>query len=52
MAGKKGAKKTVGRARKDAGVKQTLKLSYVKKPNGAYQPQYEVIDSDDVGEKK
>ncbi len=44
MAGKKGAKKTVGKARKGDVVKAVMKLSYVKKDNGAYAPKYERMD--------
>jgi hypothetical protein len=44
MAEKKGAKKTVGRARKGAVVKHIMKLSYEKKPNGAYAPVFERVD--------
>ncbi len=43
MAGKKGAKKTVGRARKGDAVKQVMKLYYVRKPNGSLAPRYERV---------
>jgi hypothetical protein len=43
MAGKKGAKKTVGRARKGDVVRSVMKLTYVLKPNGAYAPHYEPV---------
>ena len=41
MAGKKGAKKTVGKARKGDQVKHVMQLSYVRKENGALAPKYE-----------
>lgn len=42
MAGeKKGAKKTVGKAKKGDVVKPVMKLSYVRKDNGVFQPKYE-----------
>lgn len=44
MAGKKGAKKTVGKARKGDVAKAVMKLSYVKKDNGAYAPKYERME--------
>ena len=40
---RKGAKKTVGKARKGGGPKYIMKLYYVKKDNGAYAPKYERI---------
>lgn len=43
MAGKKGAKKTVGKARKGDIKKHTMKLHYVRKDNGAIAPRYERI---------
>ncbi len=43
MAGKKGAKKTVGKARKGDVQKQVIKLFYVQKPNGAFAPRYEPL---------
>ena len=43
MAGKKGAKKTVGKARKGGGPKYMVKLVYVQKANGAYAPKYERV---------
>jgi hypothetical protein len=42
MGGRKGAKKTVGRARKGDVVKQVMRLRYVRKPNGAVAPRYEL----------
>jgi hypothetical protein len=44
MAGKKGAKKTVGKARKGDSPKFVMRLHYVKKPNGALAPRYERVD--------
>lgn len=43
MAGKKGAKKTVGKARTGEGPKYIMKLYYVQKENGAFAPKYERI---------
>jgi hypothetical protein len=43
MAGKKGAKKTVGKARKGDVVRSVMKLTYVLKPNGVYAPHYEPV---------
>jgi hypothetical protein len=43
MAGRKGAKKTVGKARKGDVKKAVMKLSYVKKDNGAFAPKYERV---------
>lgn len=43
MAGKKGARKTVGKSRKDGGPKYIMKLSYVEKENGAFAPKFERI---------
>ena len=43
MAGKKGAKKTVGKARKGDVVRAVMKLEYFQKANGAYAPRYEPI---------
>jgi hypothetical protein len=44
MAGKKGAKKTVGKARKGDTPKFVMRLHYVQKPNGALAPRYERVD--------
>lgn len=46
MAGKKGAKKTVGKARKGDAVRAVMKLEYVQKPNGAYAPRYEAVSTE------
>ena len=43
MAGKTGAKKTVGKARKGDVVRPVMKLTYVLKPNGVYAPRYEPV---------
>jgi len=43
MAGKKGAKKTVGKSRKGDVVRTVMKLEYVLKPSGAYAPRYEPV---------
>lgn len=43
MAGKKGAKKTVGKARKDVGPKYVMRLVYVEKENGSFAPKCERI---------
>ncbi len=43
MAGKKGAKKTVGKARKGDMARMVMKLEYIQKPNGAYAPRYEPV---------
>nr|MBN1229016.1 hypothetical protein [Anaerolineae bacterium] len=40
MAGKKGAKKTVGKARKGGGPKYMMRLEYVQKENGAFAPKF------------
>ncbi len=48
MAGKKGAKKTVGRARTGEGPKYVMRLFYVRKENGAYAPKYERIPVDEA----
>ncbi len=45
MAGKKGAKKTVGKARKGDIPKFVMKLYYVQKENGSFAPKYERIDT-------
>ncbi|MBN1119925.1 MAG: hypothetical protein JXJ17_02515 [Anaerolineae bacterium] len=50
MGGKKGAKKTVGRARKAGGPKTIMKLYYVRKENGALAPKYERIELEDEKE--
>ncbi|GAB4474632.1 MAG: hypothetical protein Kow00124_14780 [Anaerolineae bacterium] len=47
MAGKKGAKKTVGKARKGDLPKQVMKLYYVRKDNGAVAPKYERIPTEE-----
>ena len=47
MAGKKGAKKTVGKARKGDIKKAVMKLSYVKKENGAFAPKYERLSEEE-----
>ena len=39
--GKKGAKKTVGRARKADGVRPVVKMFYVQRPNGGYALRFE-----------
>ncbi len=43
MAGKKGAKKAVGKARKGDITRAVMKLEYFQKPNGAYAPRYEAV---------
>jgi hypothetical protein len=48
MSGRKGAKKTVGRARKDDAPKYVMKLYYVRKPNGALAPRYEKVYPEDM----
>jgi hypothetical protein len=48
MGGRKGAKKTVGRARKDDAPKYVMKLYYVRKPNGALAPRYEKVYPEDL----
>ena len=50
MAGKKGAKKTVGKARKGDVQKAVMKLHYVQKENGAWAPRYERIVDEKVEE--
>ena len=47
MAGKKGAKKTVGRVRRDEEARYIMKLYYVKKPNGAYAARYKRVFLDE-----
>jgi hypothetical protein len=51
MAGKKGAKKTVGKSRKGGGPKFIMKLSYVEKENGAFAPKFERIFVGDESEE-
>lgn len=48
MAGKKGAKKTVGKARKGDVKKAVMKLQYVRKDNGALAPKYERIPDEEA----
>jgi hypothetical protein len=52
--GKKGAKKTVGRARRVEGPRPVVKMFYVQRPNGSYslrfQRVYEEIETEDVAE--
>ena len=50
MAGKKGAKKTVGKVRKGDVQKQVMKLFYVRKPNGAFAPRYEPLPTPEAAE--
>lgn len=50
MAGKKGAKKTVGKTRKGDIQKQVMKLFYVQKPNGAFAPRYEPLPAPEAPE--
>ncbi|MCC6904362.1 MAG: hypothetical protein IT326_00870 [Anaerolineae bacterium] len=46
MAGeKKGAKKTVGKARKGDVVRHVMKLRYVQKDSGVFAPKYERADT-------
>ena len=52
MAGKKGAKKTVGKARKGDIVRSVMKLTYVLKPNGAYAPHYEPVPPPEAPEEQ
>jgi hypothetical protein len=47
MGGKKGARKTVGKARKGDLPKQVMKLYYVRKENGSYAPKYERIPTEE-----
>lgn len=51
MAGKKGAKKAVGKARKGGGPKYIMKLHYVEKENGAFAPKFERIFVGDESEE-
>lgn len=51
MAGKKGAKKTVGKARKGGGPKYIMRLYYVEKENGSFAPKYERVFLGDESEK-
>lgn len=51
MAGKKGAKKTVGKARKGTGPKYLMRLYYVEKENGSFAPKYERVFIGDETEK-
>ncbi len=51
MAGKKGAKKTIGRARKTSGPKYLMRLYYVEKENGTFAPKFERILLGEEGEK-
>lgn len=44
MAGKKGAKKTVGKARKGDKPRGLMRLYYVRKANGAYAAKYEPVE--------
>ncbi len=50
MAGKKGVKKTVGKARKGDVTRSVMKLSYVQKPNGAWAPHYEPVPQPEAPE--
>ncbi len=54
MGGRKGVKKTVGKARKGDSEKQVMRLHYVKKPNGALAPRYErvIIETEEEGEEQ
>jgi hypothetical protein len=45
MAEKKGARKTVGKARKGDLPKGLMKLYYVRKANGAYATKYEPVET-------
>ncbi len=51
MAGKKGAKKTIGRARKASGPKYIMRLYYVEKENGAFVPKFERILLSEEGDQ-
>jgi hypothetical protein len=51
MAGKKGARKTVGKARKGGGPKYIMKLIYVEKENGAFAPKFERVFVGDESEE-
>ncbi len=51
MAIRRGAKKTVGKARKGEGPKYIMKLYYVRKPNGALAPRYERVYVGEKGEQ-
>lgn len=52
MAGKKGAKKTVGKARKGEGPKYLMRLYYVQKEDGVFAPKYERVLVGEEGEEK
>lgn len=47
MAEKKGARKTVGKARKGDIPKGLMKLYYVRKANGAYATKYESVETEE-----
>lgn len=51
MAGKKGAKKTVGKTRKGDAVRQIMKLYYVQKSTGVYAPRYEALPTPESAEE-
>ena len=42
--GGKGAKKTVGKARKQEGVRPTVRMYYILKPNGAYALRFKRLE--------
>lgn len=52
MAGKKGVKKAVGKARKGDVTRAVMKLVYVQKPNGAYAPRYEPVPPPEAPESQ
>lgn len=47
MASKKGAKKTVGRARRGDTTRAVMRLQYVRKPNGVLAPRYERVPDEE-----
>ncbi len=53
MAVRKGAKKTVGKARRGDSERHVMRLYYVRKPNGAYARRYErvPVEEEEEGEE-
>jgi hypothetical protein len=47
MAVKKGAKKTVGKARRGDTTRAVMKLEYVRKTNGVLAPRYERVPNEE-----
>lgn len=50
--GKKGAKKAVGRVRRGDGGRYTVKMYYVRKPNGSYALRFKRAEVEAVAEEE